>query len=317
MSLSKSALKKIMLDIKELEKHPLDNEGIYFHHDPANVSNGIALIFGPEDTPYAHGAYLFEFTFPEDYPFKPPVVKFCTGDGSTRFHPNLYIGGKVCLSLLNTWQGPSWSPINSISSILITMISILNNDPLLNEPGYENYNKDKEIYTIYSNCVRYKNCSHVIITQTQDIKPKFKYFENIIEKYYLKNADNINKMLQTYNKNNSGTFYNKTYSLEVTTNYKLVINMFNQMIDSLQTKHTNNLTDPILTTNTTTTNTTVTNTTSTNTTATTNPGKKLIKIIKKNPDNNTDVGQKEKKHSDELEKKKKVIFISKKLKQIK
>jgi hypothetical protein len=30
-----------------------------------------------------------------------------------RFNPNLYINGKVCLSLLGTWSGPSWNPKTS------------------------------------------------------------------------------------------------------------------------------------------------------------------------------------------------------------
>lgn len=33
-----------------------------------------------------------------------------TGAGRVRFNPNLYACGKVCLSLLGTWTGPSWVP---------------------------------------------------------------------------------------------------------------------------------------------------------------------------------------------------------------
>ena len=33
-----------------------------------------------------------------------------TGGGRVRFNPNLYACGKVCLSLLGTWSGPSWVP---------------------------------------------------------------------------------------------------------------------------------------------------------------------------------------------------------------
>lgn len=36
-----------------------------------------------------------------------------TGGGSVRFNPNLYNCGKVCLSLLGTWSGPSWDPTTS------------------------------------------------------------------------------------------------------------------------------------------------------------------------------------------------------------
>jgi hypothetical protein len=39
-----------------------------------------------------------------------------TGGGQVRFNPNLYNCGKVCLSLLGTWSGPSWQP--GISTLL-------------------------------------------------------------------------------------------------------------------------------------------------------------------------------------------------------
>lgn len=66
-----------------------------------------ALIIGPESTPYANGCFIFDICLPHNYPVAPPQVKFCTtGGGKVRFNPNLYENGKVCLSLLGTWNGP-------------------------------------------------------------------------------------------------------------------------------------------------------------------------------------------------------------------
>ena len=53
----------------------------------------------------------------------------------TRFNPNFYRNGKVCLSILNTWEGEKWSSCQSIRSILITLQMTMNETPLLNEPG--------------------------------------------------------------------------------------------------------------------------------------------------------------------------------------
>lgn len=65
-----------------------------------------ALIMGSNGTPYAHGAYLFDIHFEDNYPNNPPKVNLTTtGSGSIRFNPNLYACGKVCLSLLGTWRG--------------------------------------------------------------------------------------------------------------------------------------------------------------------------------------------------------------------
>ena len=69
--------------------------------------------------------------------------------GGLRLNPNLYACGKVCLSLLGTWQGLScekWNPAQS--TMLQVLISIqalvLNEKPYFNEPGYERYANSPE-----------------------------------------------------------------------------------------------------------------------------------------------------------------------------
>ena len=70
-----------------------------------------AVITGPSGSPYEAGVFVFDFFFPLDYPQVPPKVTFLTtGGGSVRFNPNLYADGKVCLSLLGTYDGPRWMP---------------------------------------------------------------------------------------------------------------------------------------------------------------------------------------------------------------
>ena len=73
-----------------------------------------ALITGPQGSPYANGIFEFDISLPPNYPQSPPqVLLTTTGGGSVRFNPNLYASGKVCLSLLGTWQGPGWEPATS------------------------------------------------------------------------------------------------------------------------------------------------------------------------------------------------------------
>lgn len=96
------------------------------------------LIMGPDDTPYANGAFIFDVHLPSTYPKTAPTCQFIN-HGSKRFNPNLYNNGKVCLSLLGTWQGPGW--VAGTSSLLQVLVSIqaliLVADPFFNEPGYE------------------------------------------------------------------------------------------------------------------------------------------------------------------------------------
>ena len=88
-----------------------------------------------QDTPYAYGFFFFDIVFPANYPYSPPKVLFKTGDQRVRFNPNLYVEGKVCLSILGTWSGPGWTSICNLRSVMITIQSLLSNHPITNEPG--------------------------------------------------------------------------------------------------------------------------------------------------------------------------------------
>lgn len=153
--ISVSTQRRLLKDVRDILKHPLTDEGITYIHDEDNMMKGYAMILGPQDSPYEHGFFLFEFTFPVDYPFNPPIVLYKTNDGVTRFHPNLYSNGKVCLSILNTWDGEQWTSSQTIRSILMTIRSLFDWKALTMEPGFKpshpevnNYDNIVQIKTI-------------------------------------------------------------------------------------------------------------------------------------------------------------------------
>jgi ubiquitin-protein ligase len=156
MSINNNTIKRIAKDVKYIlnNEHSLSLENIYYKHDEENIMRGYALIIGQKNTPYGYGYYFFEFTFPDNYPFSPPLVRYLTNDGTMRFNPNLYTNGKVCLSLLNTWSGESWTSCQTINSILLTLSIVLCENPLLNEPGVQINNNTIEKYNYL---VTYKN----------------------------------------------------------------------------------------------------------------------------------------------------------------
>ena len=160
------AFKRIALDIIDIQKNPIEN--IYYFPNEDNILEGSALIIGPENTPYQYGNYLFEFLFSKEYPYKPPKVIYKSNDGKTRFNPNFYRTGKVCLSILNTWSGDQWSACQTIRSVLLTLQTTMNDMPLLNEPGVniENITCIKK----YNKIIKYKNIELTIIQYLSDEK---------------------------------------------------------------------------------------------------------------------------------------------------
>jgi ubiquitin-protein ligase len=188
--MSKNNMNRLVKDVADIYKNPLNSQGIYYLHDDENMLKGYAMIIGPSDTPYEHGAYFFEFKFPTSYPFEPPSLTYITNDGITRFNPNLYRNGKVCLSIINTWHGESWTSCQTIRSVLLSLVLVFNEMPLLNEPGVLKSNPNIDVY---NNCIQYKNYEIAILRHMlfETIPNGFNSFYNIYKGYLIENKDKI------------------------------------------------------------------------------------------------------------------------------
>lgn len=206
-----NVLKRIKQDILKLSKEPLDGQGIYVHFNEDNMFNLKAMIFGSEDTPYEKGFYFFDITFPDDYPLSPPKIKFCTTDGKIRFNPNLYENGYVCLSIINTWFGEGWSPANSISTVLLSLLSyVFVKTPLNNEPGYESVKQShKNEIDIYNDATLYNNYSYAIIEMVKKQPDGFDVFSSLVKKLFLQNVDWYRDKISEYRKKYDEKYTNK------------------------------------------------------------------------------------------------------------
>jgi len=117
------ALKRINKELADIGRDP-----------PANCSAGPegndlfhwqATLMGPPESPYEGGVFFLDIQFPQDYPFKPPKVRFTT----KIYHCNVNDSGGICLDILKG----EWSPALTVSKVLLSICSLLT-DPNPDDP---------------------------------------------------------------------------------------------------------------------------------------------------------------------------------------
>ncbi|KAK6453773.1 ubiquitin-conjugating enzyme/RWD-like protein [Scheffersomyces xylosifermentans] len=143
MSLCKTRLQE---ERKQWRKdHPFG-----FYAKPAKGQDGsldltqwTAGIPGKAGTLWSDAVYPITITFPEEYPSKPPKVKF----PANFYHPNVYPSGTICLSILNEEQ--DWRPAITLKQIVLGIQELLdtpNPDSPAQEPAWKAFMKDKALY---------------------------------------------------------------------------------------------------------------------------------------------------------------------------
>jgi ubiquitin-conjugating enzyme E2 Z len=211
MSFNFLAQKRIAKDIKNYIEGDINDVGIYCHIDDADITDIKALIIGPPNTPYENGFYLFNIKFPTDYPFNPPKVKFVTYESGVRFNPNLYTNGKVCLSILGTWSGPGWTTCLNLNTVLLSIQSLLNDNPIVNEPGFEKETGAKS--KNYSSIVNYFNIKTATIKMLENPPTGFEVFKDIMIKHFIKNIDYYRNYLHENKDKHSSNINSTIYSM--------------------------------------------------------------------------------------------------------
>ena len=89
----------------------------------------------------AGGIYSVRLQFPDQYPEKPPRVRFLT----EMFHPNVFPDGSLCLDIIQD----KWRPTYTVASLLTAIQSLLcdpNTDSPANPEAARLYNTDRKAY---------------------------------------------------------------------------------------------------------------------------------------------------------------------------
>ena len=239
--MSTNAIKRIInKDLKEINKLNLNEQGIYVEFNEENMLEARSIIIGPKDTPYENGVLYFKINFPTNYPFSPPKVKYISSS-KCRIHPNLYVGkpsenfeGKVCLSIINTWSGPKWTTIMHLGSVLLSIQSLLDNNPLHNEPGFENELglRNKK----YNEIVEYDTIDHLIINNCFKIPENYKIFNDIIKDNINNNRDEIIRKISKLKENNNDKekiINLDIYNLRLKLDYNILFKKFDYYLNNI------------------------------------------------------------------------------------
>lgn len=216
--MQKLAVKRILVDLLDIMNEPIDSCHIFF--EETDVSLVKLLIIGPENTPYEGGFYMFTIQFTNKYPFESPKVRFENTFNKVRFHPNLYENGKVCLSILGTWSGPPWTSVMNLRSLIITLQSLFQEQPITAEPGFENESFHSVRSISYNRAITYYNWIYSINRMLS--VPILPEFNKVIEEYYCRNISKYEKRLDYLKHHCKPETVRALYAMKVHVDYSTI-----------------------------------------------------------------------------------------------
>eukprot|EP01084_Bolivina_argentea_P124623 220842_1 len=139
----------------------------------SNIFHWTATINVPSSkskhSPFEDGTYTLDIQIPDNYPVRPPQVKFVT----PMFHPNIDKNGKIDILI---FRG-GWSPVLTIKRVLLTVLAVLhkpihienyleqikikNNDMLKKPCGHNRYRSIVN-FKFNEDCVRLYNRNRLL-----------------------------------------------------------------------------------------------------------------------------------------------------------
>lgn len=134
--LTADLMRRVMKEHKIMQSSLPD--GIFVRTWESRLDLLRVLIVGPLDTPYEFAPFVVDFHFGSNFPTTSPDAYFHSWTGNAgRINPNLYEDGKICLSLLGTWdadeRNEEWSSKKStVLQILVSLMGLV----LVKEPYF-------------------------------------------------------------------------------------------------------------------------------------------------------------------------------------
>ncbi|XP_057571025.1 ubiquitin-conjugating enzyme E2 Z isoform X2 [Hippopotamus amphibius kiboko] len=92
------------------------------------------------------------------------------------------------LRIKRTWTGPAWSPAQSISSVLISIQSLMTENPYHNEPGFEQERHPGDSKN-YNECIRHETIRVAVCDMMEGKCPCPEPLRGVMEKSFLEYYD--------------------------------------------------------------------------------------------------------------------------------
>lgn len=137
-----------------------------------------------------------------------PVIALVLGCFEKRPHSS----GRVCLSILGTWEGPAWSSAESLSSILLSIQSLMCPKPYHNEPGFETRGDDSTV-TAYNDYIQYESLRTAVVGMMRH-PTCADTFQDVLERQFLLWYDMYMHLANDLKTRLEGTQYRDAFSSE-------------------------------------------------------------------------------------------------------
>ena len=183
------SLQKIKNDFVELSYNAIPSLGINLGlPDKDNICKWKLTIIGASDSSYKFGLFFMEFTFQNDYPEKPPKIRFLT----PIYHLNVNSGkdqelGLIQPILINKW----WNSSNNIMELVSKIFTLF----YFQYPEYafeiERAKEYKENKSLFEEKAKYFNQKYAELKATAG-----KFLDCKIWDFSYYNSNNFNKEIQ-------------------------------------------------------------------------------------------------------------------------
>lgn len=144
--------------------------------------------------------------------------------------------GRVCLSILGTWEGPAWSSAESLSSVLLSIQSLMCPKPYHNEPGYESRG-DESTVNAYNDYIKYETLRTAVIGMLR--RPTcVNQFQDVLERQFLLWFDMYIRIADDMKSRLDGSNYKDVFSsARGQYNLSSIIDSLNDIKNNILKKH--------------------------------------------------------------------------------